>query len=90
MENEKKSSHLGAGLMAGAVMGLAAGLFLQSRKGKALTKDAQKKAIQLQAQVMKKLKEAEHLTKEKYTDVVDHVINYYKKTKELADKEVPE
>jgi gas vesicle protein len=38
------SSHLGAGLAAGAALGLAAGLFLQSRKGKELTRDAMKKA----------------------------------------------
>jgi gas vesicle protein len=29
----KKSSHFGAGLLAGAIMGAAAGLFLKSSKG---------------------------------------------------------
>ena len=88
--SKKQSSHLGAGLAAGAILGLAAGLFMQSRKGKELTKDAQKRAMALQKQVMKKLKEGQELTKEKYEEVVDHVIDYYTKSKQLAKKEVPQ
>ena len=84
------SSHLKAGLAAGAVLGLAAGLFLQSRKGKQLTKQAQKKAVQLQAQVMKKLKNIDMLDQKKYQEVVDHVLGYYLKTKEMAKVEIPE
>ena len=87
---KQHSSHVGAGLMAGAVLGLAAGLFLQSRKGKELTKDAQKRALKLQAQVMKKLGSMEGLTKEKYQEVVDHVLAYYAKSKEVAAKELPQ
>ena len=86
---QKSSSHLGAGLMVGSILGMAAGLFLQSRKGKELTKDAQKKAMQLQAQVMKKLDNVKKLTKEKYEEVVEHVLAYYKTTKEVSEKEMP-
>lgn len=90
MTTPKPSSHLRAGLAAGAILGLATGFFLQSRQGKALTKDAMKKAQLLQGQVMKKLAKTEHLTKEAYTDMVDHVLAYYGKTKEVAAKEVPQ
>ncbi|MDO8584487.1 MAG: YtxH domain-containing protein [bacterium] len=90
MDNAKQSSHLGVGLMAGAILGMATGLFLKSRKGKDLTKDAQKKALQLEGQVIKKLKDAKHLSKEKYEEIVDHVMGYYSKTKELSAKEAPE
>lgn len=90
MEDQKSSSHLGAGLAVGAVIGMAAGLFLQSRKGKELTKDAQKKAMALQKQVMKKLDGLETMTKEKYNEVVEQVLSYYEKTKEVAQKEMPE
>jgi gas vesicle protein len=91
MENmEKKGGALGAGLLAGAAIGMAAGFFLQSRKGKALTKDAQKKAMLLQKQVAKKLAGLEDLSKDKYAEVVDHVLAYYEKTKEVAKKEMPE
>lgn len=89
-ESKKKSSHLGAGLAAGAVIGLAAGLFLQSRKGKELTHDAMKKAQLLQKQVQKKLNESGVMTKEKYEEVVDYVVGYYTKTKEIAAKEIPQ
>lgn len=88
--SDKKSSHLGAGLAAGAIIGLATGLFLQSRKGKELTAQAQKKAMALQKQVMKKMKDGGAMTKEKYEDMVDYVIDYYEKTKEVAAKEVPQ
>ena len=89
-KEEPSSSHVGIGLAAGAILGLAAGLFLQSRKGKELTRDAQKKAALLQAKVMKKLKKAEHLTKEKYEEVVEDVLAYYAKSKDLAQKELPQ
>ncbi len=86
----KDSAKVGAGLLAGAMLGIAAGLFLQSKKGKVLIKDASKKALALQKQVMKKLDGLEDLTKEKYEEVVEDVLAYYKKSKELAVKELPE
>ena len=86
---KKSSSHLGAGLAAGAALGLAAGLFLQSRKGKELTRDAMKKAQLLQKQVQKKIKVAGDMTKEKYEEIVDYVVGYYTKSKEIAEKEIP-
>ena len=87
---KKASSHIGAGLAAGAVLGLAAGLFMQSRKGKELTKDAQKKAAQLQKQVMKRLEAAGEMSKEAYTDMVGEVVEFYQKSKDIATKEAPE
>lgn len=87
---KQSSSHVGAGLMAGAVLGLAAGLFLQSRRGKELTKDAQKKAAQLQIKVMKRLQNVEDLTRARYEEVVDDVLEYYAKSREVAKKELPE
>ncbi|MBP9762143.1 YtxH domain-containing protein [Patescibacteria group bacterium] len=87
---KKKASHVGAGLAAGAILGLAAGLFLQSRKGKELTKDAEKKAKMLQKQVMKKLEAAGEMSKEKYTEMVDQVVEFYQKSKDVAVKEAPQ
>lgn len=88
--NEKKSSHLGLGVAIGATIGVAAGLFVQSKKGKELMKDAEKKAVALQGKLMKELKNAEDLTKEKYEDLVDKVMDYYIKSKDITKKEVPE
>lgn len=90
MTFKKKSSHLGAGIAAGAILGLAAGLFLQSKKGKELTKDARKKAMVLQKQVMKRLEKAGEMSKDVYEEIVDDVVKYYAKSKDLAAKEIPE
>ncbi len=81
---------VGAGIAAGAILGLAAGLFLQSKKGKELTKDARKKAMVLQKQVMKRLDDAGEMSKEVYEEIVDDVVKYYGKSKDLAAKEIPE
>ncbi len=90
LKKKAGSSHMGAGLAAGAILGLAAGLFLQSRKGKELTKDAEKKAKMLQKQVMKKLEAAGEMSKEKYTEMVDQVVEFYQKSKDVATKEAPQ
>jgi gas vesicle protein len=86
---EQKKSHFGAGLIAGAMMGVAAGLFLQSQKGKQMTKVMQKKAFKLQIKLMKELKNAKSLSKDKYEEIVDSVMDYYVKSKEVAKAEVP-
>ncbi len=76
--------------MAGAILGLAAGLFLQSRKGKEMTKDARKKAMKLEAKIMKKIQAMGEMSQEKYEEIVDQLMDHYAKTKELAQKELPE
>jgi len=90
MAQQKPSSHLGAGLAAGAVIGLATGFFLNSRKGKVLVADAQKKSKLLQKQVMKMLADAGTLSEQKYEEIVDKVVAYYAFSKEIAVKEIPE
>jgi HlyD family secretion protein len=63
---------------------------LQAQSSYESAKDAEKKAVQLQAKIMKKVQDVEALSKEKYTEVVDDVLAYYEKTQEIAKKEVPE
>ncbi|MFA6429822.1 MAG: YtxH domain-containing protein [Patescibacteria group bacterium] len=86
----KKTSRFGSGIAIGSILGIAAGLFLKSKKGKQLSADAMKKAQALQKQVMKKLDESDVLTKAQYEKVVDEVMSYYLKGKEIAKNEVPE
>jgi len=83
------SSHLGAGLLAGAILGIAAGVFLNTPKGKKMTKDMEKQMQVLQKQLMKKIKEAEGMSKEKYEELVDDMMAYYEKSKQMAKDELP-
>lgn len=89
MENEKQSSHLGAGMLIGAAIGIAAAAFLQSKKGKVITKDVTRKTLALQKKVNSELKKYGHMTKDKYQDLVDKVVAYYVKTKDVATTEIP-
>jgi gas vesicle protein len=90
MATPQKSSHYGAALIAGALVGMAAGLFVQSKNGKALRKDLQKKGTDVQKKLMKELKGVKELTKDRYEDIVDKMLAYYEKSKEVAKNEVPE
>jgi gas vesicle protein len=89
---EKKSaqsSHLGVGVLIGAAIGVATAAFLQSKKGRELTTDLQKKVSALQKKIMTELSKAGDMTKEKYEELVDKVVDYYVKSKDIAAKEVP-
>jgi len=55
-----------------------------------LIKDGDKKAKALQAKLMKELQNVQELTKEKYETVVDKTVDYYLKSKEIVQKDVPE
>jgi len=88
--SDKKTSHIGLGVAIGSLIGVAAGYFLQTKKGKAMIKDAEVHARKMQAMLMKQLKDAENLTKEKYERMVDDVVGYYSKTKHIAKTEVPD
>jgi gas vesicle protein len=90
MPEQKRSSHLGAGMLIGAAIGVASAVFLQSKKGKELTKDLQKKVAALQKKIMKELEDVEDMTKEKYEQLVDRVVEHYVKTQEIVKKEIPE
>lgn len=89
-QSDKRSSHLGTGLVAGIAIGVASALFMQSKKGKALTKDLGKKTAALQKKVVSELKKAGDVTKESYQDLVDKVVDYYVKSKDITKREVPE
>ncbi|OGL78703.1 hypothetical protein A3E39_04870 [Candidatus Uhrbacteria bacterium RIFCSPHIGHO2_12_FULL_60_25] len=85
----KKKSHFKAGLLAGAVFGLAAGIFMSSKDGKKLAKNLQAKTKGIQARLQKEIKKAAHLSEETYEDAIDRVLAYYTKSRKIATKEVP-
>ena len=93
MPTEQKGSsqsHLGVGMLVGTIIGVAAGLFVQSKKGKEVRKDLMVEATKLQAMIMKELKKSEVLTQETYEKLVDKVMDHYVLTQEIAKKDVPE
>lgn len=87
--NAKKKSHLGLGMAIGAAIGVAAATFLQSKKGKTFAKDLQKKTAELQGKVQAELKKAGIMTESKYKNLVDTVVAYYVKSKDIAKTEIP-
>lgn len=89
MATLKKKSHLGLGLVAGSIIGMAAGFFLQSKDGQKLLKDGQKKAEKLQAALMKELSKDTHLTKKRYEALVDKMMKYYMTGKQITKTEAP-
>ena len=88
-KDDKKKSHLGSGLMLGAAIAVAAAAFLQTKRGKEVKKDIEKKLGSIQKKLKVELKKAKAMTKEGYEELVDNVIDYYVKTKDVAKAEVP-
>lgn len=89
MPDKKKSSHFGAGMLIGAAIGVGTAAFLQSKKGKTFTKDLSRKVAALQKKVNAQLKKNGVMTKNAYEDLVDTVVAYYVKTKDIAKTEIP-
>lgn len=85
-----KKSHLGLGMLVGAAIGVAAASFLKSKEGQNFTKDLKKKTAALQSKINKELKKAGNMTEAKYKNLVDTVVAYYAKSKEIAKTEIPE
>ena len=90
MKESQKASHVGAGIVAGVIVGVAASVFMHSKKGQQMTKQAEKKAKDLQKKLLQKLKSTEYLTKERYAEVVDQMMDFYAKGKHIASKEAPQ
>jgi gas vesicle protein len=87
--SDKQKSHLGLGLIVGAVIGLASASFLHSKKGKALAKDLKSRTAALQKKVLSELRKGEELTQKRYKEIVDSVVSYYATSKEIAKTEIP-
>lgn len=86
----RKKSHFKAGILAGAVFGLAAGIFMSSKQGKQLAKQLRAQTADIQNRLQKELKKTRKVTEETYADAIDNVLGYYVKARKIASKEVPE
>ncbi len=89
-KNHPKNGLLAAGLVAGAALGVATAYYLNSPKGKKMLHDAEKKAVEMQKKLMKEIDKTKNLTKERYEEIVEKILAYYAKTKDINAKEMPE
>lgn len=85
----KKKGHFGKGLLAGAIFGIAAGIFLTSKEGKQVTKRIESRAKEIEKKLRTEFKKKKELTEETYDESVDRVLAYYLKTKQIAKTELP-
>lgn len=76
------------GFTLGLVVGAVAALFLTTKTGEELRSDVRKIALDVKEKVEEKAGKIKNLTKEKYADIINTVMNNYKKVKELTEKEI--
>lgn len=86
---KKKKGHFGKGLLAGAIFGIAAGIFLTSKEGKRVTKHIETRAREIEKKLRMEFKKKKEVTEATYDEAVDRVLAYYLKTKQIAKTELP-
>lgn len=78
------------GALAGAVLGVAAGLLLTPESGKALRRDAKRKTAEFYKELAPQLKRMKKMGEKEYQAAVQKAMAGYKKAKKLSEKEAKE
>jgi uncharacterized protein YktB (UPF0637 family) len=86
----KKKGRFGKGLIAGAIFGIAAGIFMSSREGKSMAKKLEIQAKSIEKKLRDELAKKKDLTQGAYGEAIDSVLAYYAKTKKIAKTEIPD
>lgn len=76
------------GFAIGAVAGAVAALFLTTKTGPELRSEIKKAVTDLKANIDEKASKVKDITKEKYSEIVNTVVDTYKKAKEFTEKEI--
>ncbi len=76
------------GLTIGFVAGALTALFLTPKTGEELRADIRRITKDIAIKVEERAKRIRNITKERYNEVVNNVIESYKKVKDLTDKEI--
>lgn len=77
------------GLITGALFGIAAGIYMSSKQGKAMAKQLRKDAMEVQKRIMSEFKKKKDISESTYDETIDTVLAYYVKSKKIASREVP-
>jgi len=90
MAKKKNSLKILEGALAGAALGVMAGMLLAPESGKALRKDVKKKSAEFYNRLSTQLKKAKKMSEEDYKEMVEKAMKGYAKAKKLSEKEVKE
>jgi len=88
-KDKKKKSRFGKGLMAGALFGIAAGIFMSSKEGKRMADKLQKQAKEIESRLRNEFKKKKELSEQTYAESIDSVLAYYMKSRKIAKSEIP-
>jgi hypothetical protein len=86
----KNKSRFGKGLMAGALFGIAAGIFMSSKEGKQIAAKVRRHAAEIEARLKREFKKKKVLGRKAYEDSIDDVLAYYTRSKKIAKSEIPD
>jgi len=76
------------GALAGAVLGVAAGLFITSKKGKEIQKDIKQHTADFYKSIAPKVKKIKSMTEEEFKAFMGEAALKYGKAKKLSEKEI--
>jgi hypothetical protein len=88
--DKKPHKHTGSTLLAGAIFGLAAGIFMSSREGKRMADRLQSRAKEIESRLRREFDKRKTATESAYAESIDSVLAYYLKSKEIAKSEIPQ
>lgn len=93
MPKKKKTSgalKVFEGALIGAVIGVAAGMFISSPKGKKMRKDVEARAAEFYKSVAPKIKKVKKMGEKEYKEFMKNAVEKYCKAKKLSKKEADE
>jgi gas vesicle protein len=76
------------GIAVGFVAGAVTAMFLTTKTGEELRSDVKRIAIDVKNKAEDQASKIKNLTKEKYSEIVDNILDSYNKVKDFTEKEI--
>jgi len=93
--SEESSNYCSSGLKCGiigfaigAAVGAVAALLLTTKTGEELRTDIKRAVLEITAKVEEKADKIKNITKEKYAEIINSVLETYNKAKDFTEKEI--